>query len=50
MGVVRMDMRELLGRIVGKFDPAWSERFIFGKIRYPSLGSTGKKFDSNKVY
>ena len=34
--------------IVGKFDRAWSERPIFGKIRYMSLGSTGKKFDSKK--
>ena len=34
--------------IVGKFDRAWSERPIFGKIRYMSLASTGKKFDSQK--
>lgn len=34
--------------IVGKFDRAWSERPIFGKIRYMSLASTGKKFDSKK--
>ena len=34
--------------IVGKFDRAWSERSIFGKIRYMSLGSTGKKFDSKE--
>ena len=33
--------------IVGKFDRAWSERVIFGKIRYMSLGNTGKKFDRN---
>jgi len=32
--------------IVGKFDRAWSERPIFGKIRYMSLQSTGRKFDS----
>ncbi len=32
--------------IVGKFDRAWSERPIFGKIRYMSLESTGRKFDS----
>jgi deoxyribodipyrimidine photo-lyase len=32
--------------IVGKFDRAWPERPIFGKIRYMSLASTGKKFDS----
>ena len=31
--------------IVGKFDRAWPERPIFGKIRYMSLASTGKKFD-----
>ena len=34
--------------IVGKFDRAWSERPIFGKIRYMSLASTEKKFDSKK--
>ena len=34
--------------IVGKFDRAWSERPIFGKIRYMSLESTGRKFDSKK--
>jgi deoxyribodipyrimidine photo-lyase len=34
--------------LVGKFDRAWSERPIFGKIRYMSLASTGKKFDSKK--
>jgi deoxyribodipyrimidine photo-lyase len=32
--------------IVGKFDRPWFERPIFGKIRYMSLASTGKKFDS----
>ena len=32
--------------IVGKFDRPWPERPIFGKIRYMSLASTGKKFDS----
>jgi len=32
--------------IVGKFDRPWFERPIFGLIRYMSLGSTGKKFDS----
>jgi deoxyribodipyrimidine photo-lyase len=35
--------------IVGKFDRPWFERPIFGKIRYMSLASTGKKFDS-KAY
>jgi deoxyribodipyrimidine photo-lyase len=32
--------------IMGKFDRAWGERPIFGKIRYMSLASTGRKFDS----
>ena len=32
--------------IVGKFDRPWFDRPIFGKIRYMSLASTGKKFDS----
>jgi deoxyribodipyrimidine photo-lyase len=34
--------------ILGKFDRAWGERPIFGKIRYMSGMSTGKKFDSKK--
>ncbi|HEX6503532.1 MAG TPA: deoxyribodipyrimidine photo-lyase [Terriglobales bacterium] len=34
--------------IVGKFDRPWFERPIFGTIRYMSLGSTGKKFDSRR--
>jgi deoxyribodipyrimidine photo-lyase len=34
--------------ILGKFDRAWGERPIFGKIRYMSGASTGKKFDSKK--
>jgi deoxyribodipyrimidine photo-lyase len=34
--------------IVGKFDRPWFERPIFGQIRYMSLASTGKKFDSKK--
>ncbi len=34
--------------IVGKFDRPWFERPIFGLIRYMSLESTGKKFDSKK--
>lgn len=34
--------------IAGKFDRAWSERPIFGKVRYMSLQSTGRKFDSGK--
>jgi deoxyribodipyrimidine photo-lyase len=32
--------------IVGKFDRPWFDRPIFGKVRYMSLASTGKKFDS----
>jgi deoxyribodipyrimidine photo-lyase len=35
--------------IVGKFDRPWFDRPIFGKIRYMSLESTRKKFDS-KLY
>jgi deoxyribodipyrimidine photo-lyase len=35
--------------LLGKFDRAWGERPIFGKIRYMSGASTGKKFDS-KLY
>jgi deoxyribodipyrimidine photo-lyase len=35
--------------MVGKFDRAWGERAIFGKIRYMSGASTGRKFDS-KLY
>ena len=34
--------------IVGKFDRPWFERPIFGLIRYMSLESTGKKFDSKR--
>ena len=34
--------------ILGKFDRAWGERPIFGKIRYMSGASTGKKFDSKQ--
>ncbi|MGB8478212.1 MAG: deoxyribodipyrimidine photo-lyase [Acidobacteriaceae bacterium] len=32
--------------IVGKFDRPWFDRPIFGKVRYMSAASTGKKFDS----
>ena len=32
--------------IVGKFDRPWFERPVFGKIRYMSRESTGKKFNS----
>ena len=57
--VVLNDRYELDGRdpngyagiawaIVGKHDRAWSERPIFGKIRYMSYASTSKKFDSKK--
>jgi len=34
--------------IVGKFDRPWTERPIFGQIRYMSLESTGRKFDSKR--
>jgi deoxyribodipyrimidine photo-lyase len=34
--------------ILGKFDRAWGERPIFGKIRYMSGASTGKKFHSKR--
>jgi deoxyribodipyrimidine photo-lyase len=35
--------------VLGKFDRAWGSRPIFGKRRYMSGASTGKKFDS-KLY
>ena len=35
--------------MLGKFDRPWFDRPIFGKIRYMSGGSTGRKFDS-KLY
>ena len=34
--------------IAGKHDRPWFDRPIFGKIRYMSGGSTGKKFDSKR--
>jgi deoxyribodipyrimidine photo-lyase len=34
--------------ILGKHDRAWSERSIFGKVRYMSMESTGRKFDSKR--
>ena len=34
--------------IYGKFDRPWGERKIFGKIRYMSGASTGKKFHSKE--
>jgi len=34
--------------ILGKFDRAWGSRPIFGKIRYMSGASIGKKFDSRR--
>ena len=34
--------------MVGKFDRPWFDRPIFGKIRYMSGGSTGKKFNSKR--
>ncbi|MGI8883709.1 MAG: deoxyribodipyrimidine photo-lyase [Pyrinomonadaceae bacterium] len=32
----------------GKHDRPWMERTIFGKMRYMTTGSTGRKFDSKK--
>lgn len=32
----------------GKYDRPWMERPIFGKMRYMTTASTGKKFDSKK--
>jgi deoxyribodipyrimidine photo-lyase len=34
--------------ILGKFDRAWGERPVFGKIRYMSGASTGRKFNSKR--
>lgn len=34
--------------MLGKFDRPWNERPIFGKIRYMSGASTGRKFDSKR--
>ncbi len=34
--------------MVGKFDRPWFDRPIFGKLRYMSGGSTGRKFDSKQ--
>ena len=34
--------------MLGKFDRAWFDRPIFGKIRYMSGASTGRKFDSKR--
>jgi deoxyribodipyrimidine photo-lyase len=34
--------------VVGKHDRAWSDRPIYGKIRYMSYASTSRKFDSKK--
>jgi deoxyribodipyrimidine photo-lyase len=34
--------------LLGKFDRAWSERPVFGKIRYMSGASTGRKFNSKQ--
>jgi deoxyribodipyrimidine photo-lyase len=33
----------------GKYDRAWIERPVFGKLRYMTTGSTGRKFDA-KTY
>ena len=32
--------------ILGKHDRAWSERSVFGKVRYMSFASTSRKFNS----
>jgi deoxyribodipyrimidine photo-lyase len=32
--------------IVGKHDRPWFERPVFGQVRYMSLASAGRKFDS----
>ena len=34
--------------IVGKHDRPWFERDVFGQVRYMSLASTGRKFDSKR--
>ncbi len=34
--------------IVGKHDRPWFERQVFGQVRYMSLASTGRKFDSKR--
>lgn len=34
--------------IVGKHDRPWFDRPVFGQIRYMSLASTGRKFDSKR--
>jgi deoxyribodipyrimidine photo-lyase len=34
--------------ILGKFDRAWGDRPVFGKRRYMSGASTGRKFDSKR--
>ena len=34
--------------LVGKFDRAWNQHPIFGKIRYMSGASTGRKFNSKR--
>jgi deoxyribodipyrimidine photo-lyase len=34
--------------IVGKHDRPWVERPVFGRVRYMSLASTGRKFDSKR--
>ena len=47
MGAIPTDMRESRA-LVGKHDRAWPERPVYGKIRYMSLASTGRKFDSRR--
>jgi hypothetical protein len=35
--------------IIGKHERAWSDRPIYGKIRYLSFASTSRKFDSKNI-
>jgi len=39
---------EIAWAILAKFDRAWGERPVFGKIRTMSGASTGRKFNSKK--
>jgi deoxyribodipyrimidine photo-lyase len=34
--------------ILGKHDRAWSERSVFGKVRYMSFASVSRKFNSKR--
>ena len=37
-----------IGWVLGKFDRAWNERAIFGKIRYMTSASTKRKYSTKK--